>query len=133
MANRNVLVVDDERDMRIYLSTIVETLGGVPIVACDDAEAIQVAASDLPALIILDIMMPKIENGIRAYQRFKTDPQFSGIPIIVLSAIAHKTFLHTIRILGPQIRHLLPEPEAYVEKPPDADELSGLIRKFVAF
>ena len=133
MANRNILVVDDERDMRIYLSTIVETLGGIPIVACDDAEAIQKAESELPALIILDIMMPKIENGIQAYQRFKTDHHFSGIPIIVLSAIARKTFLHTIRILGPRIRKPLPEPEAYVEKPPDADELSRLIRQFVTF
>ena len=132
MTNRKILVVDDERDMRIYLSTIVETMGGIPIVACDDAEAVQKAESELPALIVLDIMMPRIENGIQAYQRFKTDRQFSGIPIIVLSAIAHKTFLHTIRILGPQINEPLPEPEAYVEKPPDADELSALIRKFVS-
>ena len=131
MANRKILVVDDERDMRIYLSTIVETLGGIPVVACDDREAVQRAESEPPALIILDIMMPRIENGIQAYRYFKTDPRFFEIPIIVLSAIAQKTFLHTIRILGPQTGERLPEPEAYVEKPPEADELSGLIRQLI--
>ena len=131
MVNRRILVVDDEPDMRIYLSTIVETVGEIPVVARDDREAVEIAESEPPALIILDIMMPGIENGIQAYQHFKTDPRFSGIPIIVVSAIAQKTFLHTIRILGPQTGKPLPEPEAYVEKPPDADELSGLIRQFV--
>ena len=133
MPNLKILVVDDERDMRIYLSTIVETLGGVPVAASDGQEAVQKAVSELPALIILDIMMPGIENGIQAYRQFRTDSRFSPIPIIILSAIAKKTFLHTIRILGPQKGSPLPEPEAYVEKPPDADELSGLIRQFAGF
>ena len=131
IGSRKILVVDDERDMRIYLSTIIETLGGIPLLAGNGAEAVLKAEMEVPALIILDIMMPKIEDGIQAYQRFKTEPQFSQIPVIVLSAIAQKTFLHAIRILGPQTGGPLPDPQAYVEKPPDAAELSRLIEEFV--
>lgn len=132
LGSRKILVADDERDMRIYLSTVVETLGGIPLLATNGTEAVQKAETELPALIILDIMMPNIEDGIQAYQHFKTEQQFSQIPVIVLSAIAQKTFLHTIRILGPQIGGPLPDPEAYVEKPPDADELSRLILELAA-
>lgn len=124
---RKILVVDDERDMRIYLATVVETLGGVPIVAVDGTDALARAEKEIPDLILLDIMMPKIEDGIQTYQRFKTDKKFSDVPIIVLSALAQKTFLHAIRILGPQFGGAVPEPQAYIEKPPDAGELGQLI------
>ena len=71
--------------------------------------------------------MPKIEDGILTYKQFKTDINLSSVPIIMLSAIAKKTFLHSIRTLNPQKGVDIPEPEAYMEKPPDADELIRLI------
>jgi hypothetical protein len=45
----------------------------------------------------------------------------------MLSAIAEKTFLHSIKMLSPRHGPQLPEPEAYMEKPPDANALSRLI------
>jgi len=127
MGNKKILVVDDESDMRIFVSTVVETLGFEPIVAEDGAAALKKARSLLPALVILDVMMPKIEDGIRTYQQFRKDDGLCRIPIIMLSAIAEKTFFHSIRVLNPQRGRHLPEPEAYMEKPPDAGELSRLI------
>ena len=127
MGLKKILVVDDERDMRIFVSTVVETSGFEATAASDGAEAITKARSNPPALIILDVMMPKIDDGIQTYRRLRTDPKLSQIPIIILSAIARKTFLHSIRILGPRQNPQLPEPEAYVEKPPDANELIRLI------
>jgi CheY-like chemotaxis protein len=128
MEKPKILVVDDERDMRIFVSTVAETLGFEAIVAKDGAEALLKAGSNPPALVILDVMMPKIDDGIQTYLQFRTDPSLSHIPIIMLSAIAEKTFLHSIKMLSPQQGHQLPEPEAYMEKPPDANELSRLIR-----
>ncbi len=127
MGNKKILVVDDESDMRIFVSTVVETMGFEPIVAEDGAAALEKARSLLPALVILDVMMPKIEDGIRTYQQFKKDEGLGRIPIIMLSAIAKKTFFHSIRDLNPQGGRQIPEPEAYMEKPPDAEELSRLI------
>ena len=127
MGKPKILVVDDERDMRIFVSTVVETIGFEAIAAQDGAQALQMAGSDSPALVILDVMMPKIDDGIRTYRQFRTDPSLSHIPIIMLSAIAKKTFLHSIKMLNPRQGPKLPEPEAYMEKPPDANELSRMI------
>jgi len=127
MENRKILVVDDESDMQIYLSTVVETLGFEPIVAGDGPEALEKARAFHPALVILDVMMPNIEDGLGTYQQFREDQGLGRLPIIMVSAIARKTFFHSIRLLKPLSGKQLPEPEAYMEKPPDADELSRLI------
>ena len=127
MENRKILVVDDESDMQIYLSTVVETMGFEPIVAGDGREALEKARAVLPALVILDVMMPKIEDGLRTYQQLREDERLSCTPIIMVSAIARKTFFHSIRLLKPLSGKQLPEPEAYMEKPPDAAELNRLI------
>jgi CheY-like chemotaxis protein len=127
MENRKILVVDDESDMQIYLSTVVETMGFEPIVAGDGPQALKKARASRPALVILDVMMPKIEDGLETYQQLREDEGLGRIPIIMLSAIAKKTFFHSIRLLKPLSGKQLPEPEAYMEKPPDAGELNHLI------
>ena len=128
MDNRKVLVVDDESDMQIFLSTVVETMGFKPIVAGDGIEALEKARADQPALVILDVMMPGIEDGLKTYQQFREDDGLGRIPIIMVSAIARKTFFHSIRLLKPLSGRQLPEPEAYMEKPPDAAELNQVIQ-----
>ena len=131
MGNKKILVVDDESDMRIFVSVVVETMGFEAVTAKDGAEALEKARIHLPDLVILDVMMPKIDDGIQTYEQFRTDQKLSHIPIIMLSAIAKKTFVHSIRMLRPRRVAQVPEPEAYMEKPPDADELSELISKLL--
>jgi len=131
MNSKTILVVDDEADMRIFVSTVVETSGFQPVPAEDGTKALDLARSEPPALIILDVMMPGIDDGIQTYQQFKTDEKLNRIPIIMLSAVAKKTFFHTIRMLTAHKGHTVPEPEAYMEKPPDANELIGLINELL--
>ena len=128
---KTILVVDDESDMRIFVSTVVETMGFEPLTAIDGADALDKARSSLPDLVILDIMMPNIEDGIQTYQQFRMDDRLGGIPIIMLSAIAKKTFFHSIRMLNPRHGRQMPEPEAYVEKPPGANELIEMITRLL--
>ena len=125
--NRKILVVDDESDMQIYLSAIVETMGLEPIVAGDGPGALEKAKALRPALVILDVMIPKIEDGLRTYQQFREDEGLGRLPVIMVSAVARKTFFHSIRLLRPLSGKQLPEPDAYMEKPPDAAELNRLI------
>jgi len=132
MDNKKILVVDDEADMRIFVSTVVETRGFIPVNAMDGTEALRRARSDPPALVILDVMMPGIDDGIRTYQQFKADETLNRIPIIMLSAVAKKTFFHSIRLLTPHKGRSIAEPEAYMEKPPDANELIRLINELLA-
>ena len=131
MGHKKILVVDDESDMRIFVSVVAETMGFVSVTAKDGAEALEKARTHLPDLVILDVMMPKIDDGIKAYELFRTDQKLSHIPIIMLSAIAKKTFVHSIRMLRPWRGAQVPEPEAYMEKPPDADELCKLISELL--
>ena len=127
MGSKKILVVDDEQDMRTFVSTVIETLGFEPLTAENGPQALEKAGANPPSLVILDVMMPGIHDGIQTYRQFKSDPALCHIPIIMLSAIARKTFFHSIRMLNPRPDKQLPEPEAYMEKPPDAAELSRLI------
>ena len=126
MKKKKILIVDDELDMRIFISTLLETRGYKPVVTRDGKEGMRKAKSVVPDLIILDVMMPE-EGGVQMYRQLKTDKNLKDIPVIMVSAIAKKTFFHSIRMLNPQKGDPLPEPAAYMEKPPDASELRKLI------
>jgi CheY-like chemotaxis protein len=131
MGTKKILIVDDEPDMRIFVSTVVETMGLEPVTANNGFEALEKARSGPPALVILDVMMPDIEDGIETYQQFRTDKSLGQVPIIMLSAIAQKTFFHSIRMLSPHRGINVSEPEAYMEKPPDAGELVKMIENII--
>ncbi|MEM2982764.1 MAG: response regulator, partial [Candidatus Bathyarchaeia archaeon] len=94
MDKKKVLVVEDEMDMRIFLTTLLETSGYRPIVALNGEEGEKKAISERPDLILLDVMMPR-EGGIKLFRKLKTDPSLSQIPVVVISAISKKTFLHS--------------------------------------
>lgn len=123
---QKILIVDDEEDMRIFISTVVETSGYESITAASGEDALKKARSNPPDLVILDIMMPKIEDGIQTFFQFKSETRLRYIPVIILSAISKKTFSHYIRMY-PAIDGTWQEPEGYMEKPPDAYELIELI------
>ncbi len=127
MAKKRVLVVDDELDMRTFVTTLLETSGYKPLSAEDGTKGLEMARKDKPALIILDIMMPK-ESGITMYRALKTDPDLKDIPVIMLSALAKKTFLHSQSVLDAYKGEKIPEPAAYIEKPPEPDELLEAIQ-----
>ena len=128
MKKKKILVIDDELDMRTFLSTLFETKGYKPLVAADGVEGLQKAKEANPAVIILDVMMPK-EGGIQLYRDLKSDPATKDIPVIMLSGIARKTFFHSQTVLNRYTGQALPEPEAYIEKPPEPDELLEMTEK----
>ena len=122
MKKQKILVVDDELDMRTFIATLLETSGYRPIVATNGEEGIAKAREHKPAVIILDVMMPK-EGGVQMYRELKTDDELKSIPVIMLSAIAKKTFFHSQKLLNTYRGQIVPEPEAYIEKPPETEQL----------
>jgi CheY-like chemotaxis protein len=124
---KKVLVVDDELDMRTFISTLLETNGFKPLTAQDGFQGLEVARKNKPSLIILDIMMPK-ESGINLYRELRNDPDLKDIPVIMLSALSRKTFFHSQKVLDQYRGEKIPEPTAYIEKPPEPDELLDAIR-----
>jgi CheY-like chemotaxis protein len=127
---KKVLVVDDELDMRIFITTLLETEGFKPISAEDGINGLALAREKKPALIILDIMMPR-ESGISMYREVKKDPDLKGTPVIVLSALSKKTFFHSQKLLDEYKDENIPEPEAYIEKPPEPEELLTAIKQII--
>ena len=130
MPNKKVLIVDDEMDMRIFLSTLLETSGYEAIIAVNGEEGIQQARKHKPAAIILDVLMPK-SGGIQMYRQVKTDQNLKTTPVIVISAIAKKTFLHSMKMLNSHRGETVSEPEGYSEKPPESDELLETLVKCI--
>jgi len=130
MKKNKVLVVDDELDMRIFISTLLETSGYEPVMTSDGKDGIRQARTISPDLIILDVMMPG-EGGVQMYRQLKTDEVLKNIPVIMLSAIAKKTFSHYLKMLNVRLENSVPEPEAYMEKPPEADELLKITESLI--
>ena len=128
---KKVLIVDDDVDVRTFAASVVEDSGYKPEIAKDGEEGIGKVKEEKPALIILDILMPK-ESGIKMYRALKTDSQFSDIPVIVHSGIAKRTFLRSQKALDEFGDQAVPEPEAYLEKPVEPEELGAMIKKFLA-
>lgn len=127
MKKKKVLIVDDELDMRIFLSTLLETNGYKPVVSTDGMEGIRKARQIKPDLIILDVMMPKA-GGIQMYRDLRVDSELEGIPVIMLSGIAKKTFFHSQNVLDSYMDQSVREPDAYIEKPPEAEEFLQSVR-----
>ena len=124
---KKVLIVDDELDMRIFVSTLLETSGFKPLTAVDGKEGMVVARSKKPSVVILDVMMPN-ESGIGMYRELKNDPDLKDIPVIMLSALSKKTFFHSQKVLDEYKGENIPKPSAYIEKPPEPDELLEAIQ-----
>lgn len=119
---KHILVIDDEIDIRIFFSTLLKSNGYRVSVAENGEEGMEKILADKPDLVALDIMMPK-ESGIKAYRQIKTDPELKDIKVLVISAMAKKTFLHSQKMLDQFRGQAVPEPEGYIEKPPEPEEL----------
>lgn len=130
MKKNKILVVDDELDMRIFISTLLETSGYEPIMTSNGKDGIRQARTRLPDIIILDVMMPG-EGGVQMYRQLKTDAILKNIPVIMLSAVAEKTFSHYLKMLNVRLENPVPDPEAYMEKPPEADELLKITESLI--
>lgn len=124
---QTILIVDDEMDMRIFMSTLFDTSGYKAAVARDGRAGLARARELQPSLIILDVMMPG-EGGALMYKALKSDASLKRIPVIMLSAVNETSFRHYLKMLNTQSQTPVPDPDAYMEKPPDPDALLQLVR-----
>jgi len=88
MDKQKVLIADDEQTVRLMVSRM---LGEEYIVleAADGEEAVDIAKEQQPALVLMDLMMPRLD-GYAACLRIKSDQTTKGIPVVMLTAIDHE-------------------------------------------
>lgn len=126
--SKKILVVDDDPDIRLFNVSVVEENGYTPLVATNGEEGLEICKKKKPDLLILDILMPR-KSGIRLYRNIKTDKAMKNIPVIILSGIAEKSFLRSQKVLTEFGDDKVPEPEAYLEKPVEPEDLASTIKK----
>jgi diguanylate cyclase (GGDEF)-like protein len=113
-----ILVVDDDVDIVRFVEMNLRLEGYRVLIARDGAEALELVATDLPDLILLDVMMPGLD-GIEVTRRLRADSRTSTLPIIMLTA---KT-MTADRVLG-----LTAGADDYIIKPFDTLELVARVR-----
>ncbi|MCF8040424.1 MAG: response regulator [Desulfohalobiaceae bacterium] len=123
-----ILVVDDDPDVMLFNRTVVEEEGYLPLTASNGEEGLALLKNESPDMVILDVLMPK-QSGIKMYRAVKTRESWKHIPIIILSGISKRSFLKSQEVLTEFGEQPVPEPELYLEKPVEAEELAAAIRE----
>ncbi len=113
---KTVLVVDDNADIRVYLSTILQERYQVAS-ASDGSQGLALANEIVPDLILSDVMMP-VMNGLEFCQRIKSGTATSHIPVILLTARA---------LSHHQVEGYESGADAYITKPFSSDVLLARI------
>ncbi|MCD4722322.1 MAG: response regulator [Desulfobacula sp.] len=126
--SKKVLVVDDDQDVRSFVVTVLEENQYMPLVAQDGIEGFEMIEKEKPDLVILDVLMPR-GSGIRLYRKLKTDKNFNQIPIIMFTGITLRSFLKSQKALEEFKGGEVPEPDIYLEKPVEPEELIAAIKK----
>jgi twitching motility two-component system response regulator PilH len=126
--SKKVLVVDDDPDVRLFSVTVLEENGYTPLEAEDGESGLKMIKAEKPDLIILDVLMPR-QSGVRLYRELKTTKALKDLKVIILSGIAKKTFLRSQKALTEFGGAEIPEPEIYLEKPVEPDELADVVKQ----
>jgi DNA-binding response OmpR family regulator len=83
--SKTILIVDDEAYIVTSLEYVMQSAGFEVAVAYDGEEALQKVAETVPALVILDLMMPKLD-GFEVCEKIRQNPLWKDIRIIILTA-----------------------------------------------
>ena len=127
MAQKYVLVVDDDPDLVETIGIMLESKGFEVGKAYDGVEAEEAVKKRRPDLVILDVMMPR-KDGYQLCKELKQNSATKGIPIIMLTAVgdAVPTTTYTHR------EGMSMEAEDYIEKPVDTKKLLESVNGFFA-
>lgn len=115
---RQVLVVEDEPDIRDLVVFHLEREGFQTRTAKSGADALKQVKTSLPDLIILDLMIPELD-GLEVCRRLRREPETASVPIIMLTAKGDEVD----RIVGLEIGA-----DDYVVKPFSPKELVARVR-----
>lgn len=118
---RTVLVVDDFDDTRLLLRTWFERRGFRVIEAENGVQAISLAQSETPDLIIMDVQMPQLD-GLAATRQIRSFKALGSVPIVAVSAYGAEQFRELALAAGCN---------EYVSTPFEPATLEGIVRALV--
>jgi|SRR5215471_4692326 len=120
-AKKLFLVVEDFEDSRFMMRRLLEMAGYNVLEASDGEQAVQMAVESHPALILMDLSLPKLD-GLSATRQIRQKKGLKSVPIVAVSA--HDS---------PESRNeaLAAGCDEYITKPIDFDHLNALLQRFV--
>ncbi|HKM85911.1 MAG TPA: response regulator [Terriglobales bacterium] len=89
VSKTKVLLVEDSKFLRIATERALSRAGFGVSTAADGEEALQLAKDQLPDIILLDMMLPKI-SGPAVLKALKENPATMDIPVVVLTSLSQK-------------------------------------------
>jgi CheY-like chemotaxis protein len=122
LAGRRILVVDDEPDVRTFLTAVLEDNGATVFSAADGDEGLALARKERPDLITLDLSMPGMDGG-KVFEAIRKDPELAKIRVCIITG-------------RPELRKLIyerdvPPPEGYLDKPVNEVTVLTNVRKIL--
>jgi CheY-like chemotaxis protein len=122
---KRILVVDDEADVRAYLSLALEDAGFEVATAADGLDALEMARQNPPDLISLDLVMPR-HSGARCYHDLQKDKHLAKIPVLIVTGHARdqlgRADFEAMTMSGPGI---------YLEKPVSPESYVAAVRRLL--
>ena len=119
--NKLFLVVEDFEDSRFMMRRLLEMSGYDVLEASDGEQAIRMAVEARPALILMDLSLPKLD-GLSATRQIRQKKGLKRVPIVAVSA--HDSPESRTEALDAGC-------DEYVTKPIDFDNLHAILRRFV--
>lgn len=116
-----VLVIEDNPDMRAFLRRVLEHQCCSVMEAADGTGGISMAREHQPSLILMDLSLPD-QDGLEAIKRLKSDPLTRDIPVVAVTARAHPV---------DEIRALDAGCDGYLNKPYSLREFIELVNRFL--
>jgi twitching motility two-component system response regulator PilH len=116
-----VLIVDDSPTQLQGLRLIVERMGHQVVTADDGAHGVAVAKTEIPDLVLMDVVMPNL-NGFQATRQISKDPKTSHIPVILVTTKDQET---------DKVWGMRQGAKAYITKPINEDQLVQTIQEIL--
>ncbi|MBU2552596.1 MAG: response regulator [Proteobacteria bacterium] len=130
-ADRNILIIDDDRDLVNSVRIILESRNYRVRTAHNSEEGLKRIEEEAPDLIILDVMMATDTEGFDLAYKLNRNPQTKDIPILMATAFPQKMAQE-----GPEsFQHILGETwpvSLFLEKPIDPEELLSAVEDLLS-
>lgn len=121
-----ILVVDDDPDFVATTRFILEREGHVVAQAANSAEAMECVEQDLPDLVILDVIMTTVLDGLSVAQELHDNPDYRDVPIMMVTSIADTSYAQLFPT--DEYVHL----DSFVSKPVGAERLVKEVNRLLS-
>lgn len=122
--SKKIAIVDDEGDIRLYLTSILEDEGYTAVSIGHTEAVMERLLAEKPDLVILDIVMPGV-SGLSLYKLLRENPVFAGTKLAILSGMLSGTAQNELEDLTGDPDFI--QPDAFITKPVDVKTLISTV------